>query len=280
MTVGSVSQPRFTLYLDETGEPGLVNIDPVYPVLCLCGCIIEDEAYRSAVIPALDGLKTEWFGTAQLTLHYSEIMKRSGPYVIFRDPARLYTFELGLAALIQRLPLVILAASIHKTEYRQQYGVAEPAGPSLPLDLYLLAVDFVIERLTGFLEQQRGIASAIVVEARGKRENRLLAQHYAERLKSGTQFYSSERFNVLPRALSLKSKADRVAGLEVADLLAPPIATRTLRADAEQKPLWQAIKPKIWLRGDDRPGGVGLKTFPSSIGRAIMQAPSKSANGP
>src|SRR5580765_4071021 len=97
----------YTLYLDETGDRGLVNFNPQYPVLGLCGCIVDDEAYHSDVVPALDAFKSRWFGTAALTLHYSTIMKKVGPYVIFRDGARLYSFEQDLAALVAQLPLTV-----------------------------------------------------------------------------------------------------------------------------------------------------------------------------
>jgi hypothetical protein len=35
---------RYTLYIDETGDRGIVTFQPTYPVLGLCGCIIEDTA--------------------------------------------------------------------------------------------------------------------------------------------------------------------------------------------------------------------------------------------
>lgn len=87
---------------------------------------------------------------------------------------------------------------------------------------------------------------------------------------------------MLHDSLTFKLKSDTVAGLELADLLAPPIATRTLQddEDAEAKPLWQAAKTKIWLRGDNLPGGVGLKTFPGAHGRSIMNVPLKASEGP
>ncbi len=75
-----VSAPgsRYTLYVDETGDRGIARFQPTFPVLGLCGCIVEDEAYHGVVVPALNAFKESWFGDASITLHYSSIMKRSG----------------------------------------------------------------------------------------------------------------------------------------------------------------------------------------------------------
>lgn len=31
------------LFLDETGDHGLTNIDPNFPLFLLCGCLIDDK---------------------------------------------------------------------------------------------------------------------------------------------------------------------------------------------------------------------------------------------
>ena len=263
----------YSLYLDETGDRGLLNFNPQYPVLGLCGVVIDDKAYRSDIVPALDALKIATFGTAQLTLHYSAIMKKSGPYALFRDAARLHAFERDLANLVSRLPIAVVAAVINKQEYVNLAVPRPPKDPTWPRDLYLLAADFVVERFVELLEQRQGIGGRFVAEARGRREDDQLRAHYLSTLQKPTQFYSPERFSILPGEIEFKTKDDRVAGLEIADLFAPQIATRTLRADDARLLIWQAIRPKIWMRGDDGPGGVGLKTFPSQVGRTIMATP-------
>ncbi len=228
-----MDRQRYTLYLDETGDRGLVKFDRRYPVLGLCGVIVEDDAYRGEVVPALDAFKVSWFGTAQLTLHYSTIMKRVGPYVIFRDGARLHAFEQDFAALVSRLPLSVLAAVINKSEYTLEAARVPSKDPTWPSDLYYVAVDFVVERFVEFLEHRKGTAGGFVAEARahGGRLDQELVAHYARRRLVPTQFYSAERFAVLPPAIEIRTKDDRVAGLELADLLAPQIASRVLGHD-------------------------------------------------
>ncbi|MCC6176240.1 MAG: hypothetical protein IT305_13115 [Chloroflexi bacterium] len=75
-----MDQRFYTLYLDETGDRGLVKFNPQYPCLGLSACIIDDQLYQNAVVAALDAFKVHWFGTAALTLRYSTVVKRTGPY--------------------------------------------------------------------------------------------------------------------------------------------------------------------------------------------------------
>lgn len=50
-STGGERRRSHTLYLDETGDRGLVNFNPRYPVLGLCGVIVEDEVYRDLQHP-------------------------------------------------------------------------------------------------------------------------------------------------------------------------------------------------------------------------------------
>ncbi|MCC6179163.1 MAG: hypothetical protein IT305_27965 [Chloroflexi bacterium] len=194
----------------------------------------------------------------------------------------MYAFERDFATLVSRLPITVLAAVINKQEYANDTAAAArpPKDPTWPLDLYHIAFDFILERFVAFLEQQSGAGTIVIAEARGKKEDRQLSEHYHYRRVTPTQFYSAERFALLPDRLEFRGKDDQVAGLELADMLAPQIASCTLGHDETRLLVWQATKPKIWMRGDGQPGGVGLKTFPSRIGRQIMGAPLKSPEGP
>ena len=185
----------------------------------------------------------------------------------------MYEFERSLASLVASLPIAIVAAVLDKRAYSANVQEIHERDATLPRDLYFMSLDFVLERFVEVLEQRRAEAGGVVMEARGRREDEQLANHYHQRRIDGTQFYSSERFAALPSRPQFRTKHDRVAGLELADLLAPPIATRTIRDETETRLLWQSVRPKIWLRGDNRPGGVGLKTFPYPRGREIMGVP-------
>jgi hypothetical protein len=134
---------------------------------------------------------------------------------------------------VSQLPIVVVASAISKQECKERFESPRrrPSDPTWPLDLYHLAMDFVLERSVEFLEQQRGDGTGVVAEARGKREDRQLREHYERRRMTPTQFYSAERFALLPERLEFRDKNVQVALVELADLMAPRIASRTLGRD-------------------------------------------------
>jgi hypothetical protein len=49
------------LFLDESGDHGLVNVDPAFPVFVLCGIILSELQYQ-AVIQKMQGIKKRFWG--------------------------------------------------------------------------------------------------------------------------------------------------------------------------------------------------------------------------
>src|SRR5688572_9311429 len=133
----------------------------------------------------------------------------------------MHAFEQDFAALVASLPITVLASVINKQEYAANTVAAArpPKDPTWPLDLYHIAFDFILERFVELLEQRRGAGTIVIAEARGKKEDRQLSEHYHRRRVTPTQFYSAERFALLPERLEFRQKSDQVAGLELADLL-------------------------------------------------------------
>ena len=72
----------FIVYVDESGDHGLVSINPQNPVFVLTFCIFEKEAYRTAMVPLVQALKFEFWGHDGVVLHSREIRKSSGDFSI------------------------------------------------------------------------------------------------------------------------------------------------------------------------------------------------------
>jgi hypothetical protein len=120
-----------------------------------------------------------------------------------------------LNALI-RWEYAVVTVVIDKLTHREQYRVwrYQPYH-------YCLAV--LLERYIMFLEggDARG---DVMVESRGAREDRQLADSYSRLYKNGTDYIEPARFQarLTSRDLKIKPKKANIAGLQLADLIAHP----------------------------------------------------------
>ena len=53
---------EYLVFVDESGDHGLVSIDPMYPVFVLAFCIVRKEDYVVAITPAMQKFKLKYFG--------------------------------------------------------------------------------------------------------------------------------------------------------------------------------------------------------------------------
>jgi hypothetical protein len=160
------------------------------------------------------------------------------------------------------LDLTVFGAVINKAEYVARHGRTRPVNAYLPSNLYLMALDFVLERYVKFLEEAGAGPGRVVAESRGDREDAELAEEYAELRSRGTQFVAAARFRrMLVPELVFAGKRSGLVGLELADLCAAPMATQVLKWGTPS-PVWEALVPKIWVSGRSAKGNVGLKVYP------------------
>jgi hypothetical protein len=259
----SSAMPSYTLYLDESGDHGLIPFNPDYPVFVLCGLLVEDATYTRTIVPALDAFKVEHFGTANLQFHYRSFVQSAGAFRKLADREVAWSFEKALAGLIRSLDVTAFCSAIRKAEYLARYGPTRPVDEYLPTDLYLMAFDFLLERVVKCLEERGASQGRLIAEARGRREDRLLEAEYAELLAHGTQFVSGERFrSALAGEMHFEQKRAALAGLELADICAAPTGAKVLKSEA-LSPIWDSLASKIWVGSGPRDeGNVGLKCFP------------------
>ncbi|GLR90886.1 DUF3800 domain-containing protein [Bradyrhizobium iriomotense] len=48
---------EYIVYIDESGDHGLTNINPDHPVFALAFCVVEKAKYIEKVVPAIQRLK-------------------------------------------------------------------------------------------------------------------------------------------------------------------------------------------------------------------------------
>ena len=269
----------YTLYLDETGDWGYPNYDPSRPVLCLCGSIFLDEYYNREIVPRLRVIKRSHFHDADIILHRYKVMTRQGKFSVLKDDEHTRSFVAEFSNYIAGLDVQIIVASLDKIKHYQMYG-RNRVDNWLPEDVYSLLFTFIVERFVAFLWAQNKGEDKIVVESRGLKEDNNIQYWYSTLLRNGTQFYHNWRFQkVLPTAIEFRRKENNIAGIEISDWIASPMAKTVMYPDGSHDEFgeWELYKKKIWLgQNPFSPGQVGFKTFPDNLGRKLLNTPLKS----
>lgn len=105
----------FIVYADESGDHGMVSIDPQYPVFILVFCVMRKTDYINSVVPAMQQLKFSIWGHDSIILHEHEIRKNKGPFGILRTNQDLRErFFNDLNTLIETTSMTLFASIIDK----------------------------------------------------------------------------------------------------------------------------------------------------------------------
>lgn len=245
-----LSSSRFLAFFDECGDHSLVKINPQLPLFLLCTVIVDRQAYAEKVIPAIGAFKLRYFAHEGVNLHSRDIRKAEGPFAILQNAAVRERFMTELTALIAAMPATVFATAINKHGFVARYG-HEARNP------YNVALEYSFERVLHFMEAQGETHLPVIAEARGKQEDNALQASFYKLLSQGTHYNEAERFRKLVCPISFRRKNDNIAGIQLADLCAHPIARRVLRP-GEANRAFDVVAPHIYQAGRVN----GLKVFP------------------
>lgn len=249
----SDSVPKFSDYLvfvDESGDHNLTQIDPQFPVFVLLFAIMAKRDYVEHVCPDLQRFKFEFWGHDEVVLHEHEIRKPFGDFLfLLQKPVR----ERFLAALTQQmanLPVTVVAVVIDKPAYAARYH--QPVNP------YDYAMEAGLERVFRHLEGlgQAEATTSIIVEKRGRREDAELELAF-RRVCDGENALR----RVIPLQLVMIPKASNSTGLQLTDLMARPVALKHLRPDQANR-AYDIIETKFRRSPAGKIEGWGLKLLP------------------
>ena len=265
------------MYLDESGDWGYPSFDKREPILCLCGCIIEDDYYSQEIIPAIKGLKRKIF-RRDVVLHRYKIRRRREDFSVLKTQKDVDTFMQDFSRYVAGLDIKILISAINKIDYYTTYG-SKRVDAYLPEDIYSIIFTFVIERYVLCLRDY-GANGKIIAESRGKKEDQTIQYWYSLILHNGTQYIRDWQFrDVLPNAIEFRKKEDNIEGLQLSDWIASPMSKMIEYPNGSEDKYgeWELYKNKIWL-GKSAPdrGQVGFKAFPKNLGRRLLNMPLKS----
>jgi hypothetical protein len=250
MNEACLSTSRFIAFFDECGNHSLTKINPELPVFALCTVVVEREAYARVIVPEMAAFKLRYFAHEGINLHSRDIRKAGGPFSILQNAQVRGAFMEDLSALMERLPFALFVTVIHKHGYKARYG----DGARNPYDV---ALEYSFERILHFMESHKETALPVIAEARGKNEDNALRASFHRLMTEGTYYNKAERFRKLTCPISFRRKQDNIAGVQLADLCAYPVARKALKPDAENRP-YAVIDPKFYRSGKV----FGLKEFP------------------
>lgn len=242
---------KYYMFIDESGDHGLVNLDANFPVFLLCGMLVEESAYFE-MRDALNSLKESIWKNKQVVFHSRDIRKCEKEFQVLFDMEIKQRFYLELNKIIAEGKYTIFASAIQKDRYINKYG-------RLSNDVYEIALSFIVERAVFYLDESKSEKSLqIVIEKRGRKEDKQLGEHF-QRLKArGTSYVDSARLAALKMDIHFRDKKENINGLQFADLLAYPIARYAIDKD-RANPAFDLLDAKFYKKAGKR---YGLKIFP------------------
>lgn len=246
----STSFGEHLVFVDESGDHNLSQIDPQFPVFVLLFAIIRKDDYVNRICSDLQRFKFEFWGHDEVVLHEHEIRKPFGNFLfLLQKPLRERSLA-GLAAQMTALPATVIAVIVDKTAFAARY--AKPVNP------YDYALETGLERVFRHLEQvgQDAKTTVIVVEKRGKKEDAELELAF-RRVCAGTNALNKP----LPLSLVMVPKSSNSAGLQLTDLMARPVALHHLRPTQPNR-AFEIIAAKLRRSPTGKTEGWGLKRLP------------------
>ncbi|MBK8092971.1 MAG: DUF3800 domain-containing protein [Verrucomicrobiaceae bacterium] len=265
----SISPDTFSDYLvfvDESGDHGMATINPDFPLFALAFCVFLKAAYVHEVTPAVRELKVKNFGHDLVILHEHDIRKKAGAFsMMSKEPREAFLHQ--LTQIIDAAEFTLVVVVIDKRElHLTDVSSTNP---------YHLALLFGLERVYRLLsERGQGTQTThFIVEARGKREDTELELEF-RRICEGDNGLAKQ----LPFKLVMADKRTNSEGLQIADMVARPVALSVLRPDQPNRAM-TILQHKFWQGSDGQVAGNGLKCFPEKNERPPGSPSGLSPNG-
>lgn len=213
----------YVIYVDESGDHGLININPEFPVFVLVFCIFKVPDYIEKIVPRAQGFKFKYFKHDMVILHERDIRRGSGYFSKFRDASIKDSFIQDLNIVITEADFEIVCCLIDKINVRNK-GVSGQ-------QVYSLAMRRGLESICDLLPKQLGGAKIpVIFESRGKSEDALLSSEFHSMSYSGSEQDVSQLFDLV-----IASKKVNSTGLQLADMVARPLAQKWLKPDQRNR---------------------------------------------
>lgn len=234
----------YIVYVDESGDHSLGNIDKEYPFFVLAFCIFNKADYLQ-VIQQMTALKFKYFGHDKVVFHESDIRRKRDDFNIFNRESQA-KFMNDYWQVIDNAKFTVISCVIDKLKHKEKY--ATPDNP------YALSMRVCIERFRYFLKDNcinPDLLNYIIVEKRGKNEDSDLELAFR-------RICEDKKYNL---KLRMASKLTNCAGLQIADLIARPIGLNIMRPEQANRG-FEIVAKKLRTDKSGNYKNYGLKVLP------------------
>ena len=238
----------YIVYADESGDHGLMSIDPQSPVFVLAFCIFEKTEYIEQVVPAVQKFKFDLCGHDLIVLHGHDIRKAQGKFSFMKTPEAREHFMQTINGLMTDVPFTLVASVIHKDRFKRRYANR--------FDPYKIALMSCMSGTYEFLKSknQHDKKTMICFECRGLKEDKDLELEFRRIVQDA----DVQNF---PFDIHFATKGANLTGMQIADLVAYPIGRNAIKPDQPNR-AYQIIEPKFFRSDDGKLEGCGIKHVP------------------
>jgi hypothetical protein len=226
------------MFLDESGDHNLHNIDPQYPVFVLGGVIVARDYVQTDLEPALADFKLALFGNTDLILRTAEISRNRKGFERLKEAGFRQEFYGRLNDLMRRLDYKVAACAIRKDKYLEHYGLTA-------VDPYMLSLHVLVELFCFEVGDVAG-GGLIVAEKRGHTLDREIDVAWLDLKSKGSRHLPASTIDGRIAGLSTVAKKENIAGLQLADLVISPLARWVLGKENHED--FTIVKEKLLNR--------------------------------
>jgi hypothetical protein len=243
------------IFLDECGAHS-VDAPDTFPIFTLAAVIVTRRHYEDVLDLQWRAWKATNLGFADAPVHEPDVRGQEGR---FAGPAGQPIVD-SLGECLADAAFHVVACAIDRPAVK---AAATPLDATLPDHMYLMALDMLFERIVLMLDHTyRGGRAEVMAESRGPREDALLQYEFARLQLDGTSYIGDAFFRkCLHPGISFRSKDQHCTGLQLADLVARPVAEKV--GNPTSTPArWPEIREKLCPGTETKHSILGLKVFP------------------
>jgi len=211
---------KYRIYVDEVGNSDQGSShNPNQRYLSLSGVILELGYVDEVVYPEIENLKRKYFRSHPddpIIFHRKELVNKLAPFRSLRDPAVESAFNIELLNRLQTWQYIVITVVIDKLQHTEMYTTWR-------YDPYHYCLKILIERYVRWLQFHRAVGD-VMAESRQGKEDLRLKRSFERVYEEGSEWVTPALIHehLTSRQLKVKSKANNIAGLQLADIVAHP----------------------------------------------------------